>query len=39
MRLYYCGEAVGLRHHVRTALGVDEQVWNRVFRRVRDWHS
>lgn len=37
MRLYYCMETQGRRHHVRTALGVDERVWNRLHRRVRDW--
>lgn len=37
MRLYYCAEARGRRHHVRTALGVDERVWNRLHRRVREW--
>ena len=37
MRLYYCMEARGRRHHVRTALGVDERVWNRLHRRVREW--
>ena len=37
MRLYYCVEALGRRHHVRTALGVDERVWNRLHRRVRGW--
>ena len=37
MRLYYCVEARGRRHHVHTALGVDERVWNRLYRRVRDW--
>ena len=37
MRLYYCVEAQGRRHHVRTALGVDVRVWNRLHRRVRDW--
>ena len=37
MRLYYCVEALGRRHHVRTALGVDERVWNRLHRRVREW--
>ena len=37
MRLYYCVETQGRRHHVRTALGVDERVWNRLHRRVRDW--
>ena len=37
MRIYHVAEAEGRRHHVRTALGVDEQVWNQVFRRVREW--
>ncbi len=37
MRLYYCVEARGRRHYVRTALGVDERVWNRLHRRVREW--
>ncbi len=37
MRLYYCMEAQGRRCHVRTALGVDERVWNRINRRVREW--
>lgn len=37
MRLYYCVEAQGRRHHVRTALGVDERAWNRLHRRVREW--
>ena len=37
MRLYYCVEAQGRRHHVRTALGVDARAWNRLHRRVREW--
>lgn len=37
MRLYYCMEADGRRHHVRTALGVDDRAWNRLQRRVREW--
>ena len=37
MRLYYCVEVQGCRHYVRTALGVDVRVWNRLHRRVRDW--
>ena len=37
MRLYYCVEAQGRPHHVRTALGVDARVWNRLHRRVREW--
>lgn len=37
MRLYYCAETLGRHHHVRTALGVDERVWNRLHRRLREW--
>ena len=37
MRIYYVMEAQGRRCHVRTALGVDERVWNRLHRRVREW--
>ena len=37
MRLYYCVEAQGRRHHARTALGVDARAWNRLHRRVREW--
>ena len=37
MRLYYCVETLGRRHHVRTGLGVDARVWNRLHRRVREW--
>ena len=39
MRIYYVMETDGRRRHVRTALGVDEQDWNRVYRRVRDWRK
>ena len=39
MRIYYVMEAEGRRRHVRTALGVEEQVWNRVYRRVHDWRK
>ena len=39
MRIYYCAEAEGQRHHVRTALGVDARAWNQTFRRVRDWRG
>ena len=38
MRIYYVMEAQGRRCHVRTALGVDTRAWNRLHRRVRDWH-
>lgn len=37
MRIYYVMEAQGRRCHVRTALGVDARVWNRLHRRVREW--
>ena len=37
MRIYYAMEAEGLRHHVRSALGVDARAWNRFNRRVHDW--
>ena len=39
MRIYYAMEAEGLRHHVRSALGVDVRAWNRVNRRVREWRQ
>ena len=39
MRIYYCAEADGQRHHVRSALGVDAWAWNQTFRRVRDWRG
>ena len=37
MRLYYVHEAESRRRHVRTALGVDAEVWNDFQRVVRDW--
>ena len=37
MRIYYVMEAQGRRCHVRTALGVDDRAWNRLYRRVREW--
>ena len=39
MRIYYCAEAEGQRHHVRSTLGVDARAWNQTFRRVRDWRG
>ena len=39
MRIYYCAEAEGRHHHVRTALGVDAGAWNEVSRRVRNWRK
>lgn len=37
MKIYYVIETQGRRLHVRTALGVDVRVWNRLQRRVREW--
>ena len=37
MRIYYTAEAEGLRHHVRSALGVDARAWNRFNRRIHEW--
>ena len=37
MRLYYIAEAEGRHRHVRSALGVNAERWNDVFREVRDW--
>ena len=37
MRIYYVMEAQGRRCHVRTALGVDDQAWNGLDRRLREW--
>ncbi|MYC38698.1 MAG: hypothetical protein F4X66_17565 [Chloroflexi bacterium] len=39
MRIYYAMEAEGLRHHVRSALGVHARAWNRLNRRVREWRQ
>ena len=39
MRIYYAMEAEGLGHHVRSALGVDAKVWNRLNRRVHEWRQ
>ena len=39
MRIYYVMEAQGRRFHVRTALGVDVRVWNRLHRRVLRWRQ
>lgn len=37
MRLYYLDERESARHHVRSALGVDGERWNDLFRAVRAW--
>ena len=37
MRIYYVMEVQGHRCHVRTALGVDARLWNRLYRRVHEW--
>ena len=39
MRIYYCAEAEGQFHHVRSALGVNAKSWNRLHRRVQDWRK
>ena len=39
MRIYYAMEAEGLRHHVRSALGVDARAWNRLNGRVHQWRQ
>ena len=39
MRLYYIDESEGPRCYVRTALGVDAERWNDLFRRVQDWRQ
>ena len=39
MRIYYVMEARGRRCHIRTALGVDVRVWNRLHRRVLRWRQ
>ena len=36
MRIYYAMEAEGIRHHVRSALGVDAGAWNRFNRLVHE---
>ncbi len=37
MRLYYISGAEGHRCYVRSALGVDAEIWNDLFRRVQNW--
>ena len=37
MRIYYINEAEGQRHHVRSALGVDAEVWNDFQRHIQEW--
>ena len=39
MRLYYVHEAESRSHHVRSALGVDAEVWNELNRRVKSWRT
>jgi len=39
MRIYYVMEVQGRRFHVRTALGVDVRVWNRLHRRLLRWRQ
>lgn len=37
MRLYYINQAEGRRHHVRTALGINAEVWNALLWDIRQW--
>ncbi len=37
MRLYYINESEGPRYYVRSALGVDAERWNDLFRDIREW--
>ncbi len=37
MKLYYINESEGLRHYVRSALGVDAERWNDLFRGIQEW--
>ncbi len=37
MRLYYIDESEGPRYYVRSALGVDGEVWNRLFADIHTW--
>ena len=39
MRLYYIDESEGPRCYVRTALGVDVERWNDLFRRIQEWRQ
>lgn len=39
MRLYYLDESEGKRYYVRSALGIDEEVWNEAFNAIRDWRK
>ena len=37
MRLYYINESEGPRYYVRSALGVDAERWNDLFRDIHEW--
>ena len=37
MRLYYIDESEGPRYYARSALGVDAERWNELFRDIHDW--
>lgn len=39
MRLYYVNRAEGRRFHVRSAIGVDAEVWNDHFRQIQEWRQ
>ena len=37
MRLYYLDESEGIDYYVRSALGIDAEVWKDVFSQIKDW--
>jgi hypothetical protein len=37
VRLYYLDESEDANYYVRSALGVDAEVWSEVFSRIKDW--
>ena len=39
MRLFYIADSEGPIHHVRSALGVDAECWNDLYRRVFNWRQ
>jgi hypothetical protein len=39
VRLYYLDESEGLKYYVRSAIGVNVEVWSEVFGHVRNWRK
>ena len=39
MRIYYLDESEGPTHYVRSALGINAEVWSEVFQHVRSWRK